>query len=452
MASVIGNAPSANALVQSFLDFLHKSPSPYHAVYQCRQMLMQAGFQRLDERQSWDTSVQPGGRYFFERNGATIVAFTLGKKYQPGQGCYMIGAHTDSPCLRVRPKPNKMREGYNMLGVSVYGGGIWHTWFDRDLGAAGKVIVRDSKTQKLSEHLVQIPTPVLRVPSLALHLDRSVNEDFKFNAENQLLPVLGLSSKSGSTSLHDLLYQALSVSPSSTTIVDSDLCLYDIQPPSLGGANQEFIFSARLDNLFMSWCALQALLQCEPNYDNGAKMIVLFDHEEVGSQSTHGADSDLLSCTLARLQLGNVHTLPMAVRASFMVSADVAHAVHPNYADRHEELHKPMINQGMVIKTNFQQRYATSCTTSALLKQCFKMVSPNDLVEFVVRNDTVCGTTIGPIIASRTGVRVVDVGLPVLSMHSIREMGGVHDIGNGIQVFCAFFNHFYEVDSQTAYL
>jgi aspartyl aminopeptidase len=503
MSTLINNAAQANNTVQSFLDFLKKSTSQYHAVYQCQQLLMQAGFQRLDERVSWESILKPGGKYFFQRAGATIVAFTLGRKYAPGQGLYIIGAHTDSPCLRIRPNPHRAKEGYNMIGVSLYGGGIWHTWFDRDLGVAGKIVMRNAHTQTLEEQLIQISTPILRIPSLAIHLDRDVNEQFKLHTENHLIPVLGLqpsqamgssfstgvmelpsfsvasvtvsSSTStttfantmpsnfeqreepaqyndASTPLFNLLYQAAGIPPntsSSYSILGMDLSLYDLQPPSIGGANQEFIFSGKLDNLFMSWCALQALLQADTTYSEGAKVIALFDHEEVGSESNQGAGSDLLPSLLERLQLGNPSSLPISVGSSFIASADVAHAVHPNYADRHEDQHKPKINHGMVIKTNFQQRYATSAISTALFKQCVKLVTPSDIQEFVVRSDIRCGSTIGPILSSKTGIRTVDIGLPILSMHSIREMGGVHDLSHGIQVLRSFLDNFHTVDTQT---
>lgn len=433
------------SISQSFLEFLQKSPSPYHAVNQCQHILSQSGFQQLNEKRSWDDILNPGGRYYFNRNGSTIVAFTLGRKYQPGQGFYMIGAHTDSPCMRIKPNPDRTREGYGIVGVSTYGGGIWHTWFDRDLGIAGKIVTRDNATCMLSELLVNIDIPILKIPSLAIHLDRSVNEELKFNKETQFVPVLCLENHEKSTKLSDIILQSTGASFDSD-IIATDLCLYDLQPPTLGGANQEFIFSARLDNLFMSYCALQALIQSE-SFDEGIKLIALFDNEEVGSQSAQGADSNLLESTIKRLLLGKMELYEVAIQHSFLVSADVAHAVHPNYSERHEDLHKPKINQGIVIKTNCDQRYATTCISSALFKQCCDKIS--NVQEFVIRNDMRCGSTIGPILASQIGIRVVDVGLPILSMHSIREMGGIRDLAHGIASLRAFFDKFYSIDKIT---
>lgn len=354
------------------------------------------------------------------------------------------------------------------MGVGLYGGGLWyvlcrlmqkpinskcrHTWFDRDLGVAGKVVVQDSKGAAISEHLVNIGTPLLRVPSLALHLDRTINEGFKFNVEGQLLPILCLHSQSSDTpsdashhsqQLLDALSQSAGFS-NDVKITDMDLCLYDIQPPSVGGVNGEFVFGARLDNLLMSYCAIHALVASCGQHEEGVQMVALFDNEEVGSQSMQGADSNLLASTMKRI-LQNPSLFDVAIHHSFLVSADVAHAVHPNYSDKHEELHRPKINQGMVIKTNFNQRYATSAHSSALFKQCAQRAGQN-IQEFVVRNDAVCGSTIGPILASRTGIRVVDIGLPVLSMHSIREMGGVSDVVSGIAVLKAFFEHFSSIN------
>ncbi|KAF7728929.1 hypothetical protein EC973_005324 [Apophysomyces ossiformis] len=456
--------------VEEFLDFLDRSPSPFHVVHEAAEQLERAGFQRLSERSDWDLKKQ--GRYYFTRNGSSIVAFAVGGRYQTGNGFSIVGAHTDSPCLKVKPVSKKENGGYLEVGVQLYGGGIWHTWFDRDLSVAGRVMVRQSDGS-FKHTLVRVNKPILRVPTLAIHLDGSVNQAFSFNNETHLIPVLATSVKSALNerkgdneilkhhpALINLLAQELHIQPQQ--IHDFELCLYDTQPATIGGAYDEFVFSARLDNLGMSFCALKALINSSKDLadEPHIRLISLFDNEEIGSTSAQGANSNLLPATLQRLSQTNIGkaakeatssdaptscfgfldrsatitcAFEQAMHKSMLVSADMAHAVHPNYIEKYEENHRPAMHKGTVIKINANQRYATTAPTSLIIREIARL-RDIPVQEFVVRNDSPCGSTIGPMLSAKLGLRTIDVGNPQLSMHSIREIGGVDDVRNGIRL------------------
>ncbi|OLY85790.1 Aspartyl aminopeptidase [Smittium mucronatum] len=456
---------------EKFVEFVNDSPSPFHAVHNVKKTLLKNGFKELSEKNSWDDSLKPNGRYYFTRNGSTIVAFAIGGKYQPGNGINLIGAHTDSPVLKVRLKPVSLKKGsgYLKVGVQTYGGGLWHTWFDRDLSVAGVVMVESEG--RFTQTLVRIDEPILRIPNLAIHLDRNINDGFKFNNETQLVPILATvekaisetedvkvgeeASSDASLNHHPILLRkiAKTLKIQVSQIRDFELCLYDTQPSTIGGICKEFIFSPRLDNLNSSYCAIEALVRSTKSSDSLSSedriwMAALFDNEEIGSRSAYGADSSLLDNTIRRLQSNGSHTsFEQTVANSFLVSADMAHAIHPNYPEKHEEDHAPAINKGMVIKINANQRYATTSVTSTM----FKTIAKNHglpIQVFVVRNDVPCGSTIGPLISSNLGIRTIDVGNPMLSMHSIRETMGTDDVSSAINIFKAFYTDFSELDSK----
>ncbi|KAI9283184.1 peptidase M18 [Sporodiniella umbellata] len=447
-----------------FIEFLNSSPSPFHAVHEASVRLEKAGFEKISEKQNWH--LKKKGKYYFTRNGSSIVAFVVGGEYQVEKGGFtIVGAHTDSPCLKVKPVSKKEQQGYLEVGVQLYGGGIWHTWFDRDLGIAGRVMVKEHDG-KFQNTLVHIKKPILRVPTLAIHLDGSVNESFSFNKENHLLPILATTAKSalnelkGSNTEPDKHHPALmnilaeSMEINVNQIHDFELCLYDTQPASLGGAFDEFIYSARLDNLGMSYCSLMALIESKNiNEEKNIRLISLFDNEEIGSTSAHGANSNLLPSTMERIVASmksstNVKVLfEQAIHRSMLVSADMAHAVHPNYAEKHEENHRPRMHKGTVIKVNANQRYATTAPTSLILREIARQ-KDIPIQEFVVRNDSPCGSTIGPMLSAKLGLRTIDVGNPQLSMHSIRETGGVDDVKHGIHLLKAFFELFPQMDDK----
>lgn len=444
-------------------------------------LLTKAGFTEISERTNWSENgvLQRGQKYFLTRNGSSIIAFGVGGKWQPGNGISIVGAHTDSPCLRVKPvsKKNTAKGGYIQVGVETYGGGLWHTWFDRDLSVAGRIIVKDGA--RFVPKLVNIKKPLLRIPTLAIHLNRGSADKFEFNKETQLLPIAGLVEKAlnkksdaadtsaektenvdeaefdafapvakrHEKSIIDLIAEDANVR--AEDIEDFELMLYDTQASVLGGLNDEFIFSPRQDNLNSSFATITGLIESVENLadDEGIRLAALFDHEEIGSASAQGADSNLLLAVLTRL----AHTVfpgaekePTASSAfetfskSFLISADMAHAIHPNYESKHEANHAPAINAGPVIKINANQRYATNSVGMVLIK-AVATAARVPLQLFVVRNDSACGSTIGPILASKLGIRTLDIGSPQLSMHSIRETAGSDDVGYSVQLYKEFY-------------
>ncbi|XP_073031445.1 probable aspartyl aminopeptidase isoform X1 [Primulina eburnea] len=461
----------SQSIIGDLLDYLNESWTQFHATAEARRQLVAAGFCPLDENEEWE--LKPGGRYFFTRNMSSLVAFAIGKKFSVGNGFHVIAAHTDSPCLKLKPKSASSKSGYLMVNVQTYGGGLWHTWFDRDLSLAGRVIVRDHDGS-FSHKLVKIKRPLLRVPTLAIHLNRDVNTDgFKPNLETHLIPLLATETDNPSPDLnkkssalpsedahHQVLMQILSdeLGCHVRDIASIELNICDTQPSCLGGANNEFIFSGRLDNLASSFCALRALVDtCASPEDleneHKIRMVALFDNEEVGSDSYQGAGAPTMfeamkriSANLGQQTVGEC-SFARAIRNSFLVSADMAHGVHPNFVDKHEENHRPVLQKGLVIKHNANQRYATSGVTGFLFREVAK-IHNLPVQEFVVRNDMGCGSTIGPILASGVGIRTVDCGIAQLSMHSVREICGKEDVDIAYRHFKAFYRTFSSIDKK----
>jgi len=434
------------------INFLNSSRDPFHAVDSIKTKLVKAGFCELKEKDCWVNSIIPGGKYLFTRNQSSIVAFAVGKNWAKGHGFSMIGAHTDSPCLKVKPKSHNQSCGYNQIGVEKYGGGLWFTWFDRDLTVGGRVIV--STESGFESKLVYINRPILRIPSLAIHIDRSANEKFEFNHETSLLPVIEQEVKtvfetkkgdSHNNALMELLGSTLGIPPSKIHSFELSLC--DTQDAVIGGLNNEYIFSGRLDNLCSSYCATMALIESSTaqslETEENVRVIALFDHEEVGSTSAFGASSTLTIDAMTRIAtaLNSESEMLTSKTNSFFISADMAHAVHPNYSAKHEANHRPEMNKGPVIKNNANQRYASTGPTSLVIEALAKAHNI-PIQSFCVRNDVACGSTIGPIVSSAIGVRTVDIGNPQLSMHSIREMCGVDDATHCINLFKAYFEEF----------
>lgn len=447
-----------------FLTFINASPTPFHAVHNAGIRLEAAGFRKIREVDEWEKTLQPNGKYYFTRNQTCLVAFTVPSNWKKGQatGISIVATHVDSPNLRVRPVSKISNLGYLQVGVETYGGGIWHSWFDRDLSLAGRVIVTQQDGSFHSK-LVKIDRPLLRIPTLAIHLDRNVNDSFKFNQETEFTPIFGLiKDKLNKIEVQDtsasriegnhhpallaLLADELAVAPEE--IHDFELHLYDTQPSVLGGFGNEFIFSPRLDNMFSSYCAVEAMaIHGEsPSFDTSRgniNCIALFNHEEIGSVSTTGAESSLIPSLLQRLS-PTPGLYSQSLARSFLVSADMGHAVHPNYSSKHQDNHIPIINGGMVIKTNAKQRYASDAVSTFLFKKLVERKG-GKVQEFEVRNDMPCGSTVGPML-SKIGLRTVDVGNAMLSMHSIRETAGSYDIQCAIDAFSSLFEGFAELD------
>ncbi len=411
-------------LTQDLLAAIDASPTPFHAVRDASARLEAAGFTRLREEDRWELT--PGARRYVTRNGSTLIAFVVGDEAPGDAGFVMAGGHTDSPNLRLKPHAPYAKEGYRQLGVELYGGVLLATWLDRDLSLAGRVLIEGEAEPRL----LRVDRPLCRIPNIAIHLNREVNsKGLKLNEQQHLPPVIGLEGDAGDERwLHRFLGQELSVEPDA--IRSFDLMLFDVVPSVASGLDDEFIHAPRLDNLASCHAALTALLRSvEAGATAATRAVALYDNEEVGSRSAEGADSPFLQAILERITLARGGTLEDGYRArarSLFVSADMAHAVHPNYSDRHEPRHMPRLNQGPVIKINTNLRYATNATTAEAFARAARAADV-PYQTFVNRTDLACGSTIGPITAARLGIPTVDVGNPMLSMHSIREMAGSRD-------------------------
>lgn len=419
------------------LQFLHASPTPFHAVSVMAGMLEEGGFVHLDEADSWE--LKPGQRYFVTRNDSSLVAFKTGTGSLPDSGIRMAGTHTDSPCLKVKPQPEISKHGYVQLGVEVYGGALLNPWFDRDLSLAGRV---DYMTDEggLESALIDLVDPVAFIPSLAIHLNREANSGRAINAQKQLPPILLQTGKDETFSFDDYLQSHLnahSEQASVAKVLSHELFLYDCQAPSLVGLNKQFIASARLDNLLSCFIACRSMLDSN---DDHASVLVCNDHEEVGSASTSGAQGPFLKAVLDRLLAGEgVDGLERCIHRSLLLSVDNAHGVHPNFSEMHDDKHQPLLNDGPVIKINANQRYASNSQTVAQFKAICETVGVK-CQTFVTRSDLGCGSTIGPITASEIGVPTVDIGLATFGMHSIRELGGADDPQFLHDAITAFYN------------
>lgn len=420
-------------LNQGLIDFLKASPTPFHATDSLAMRLEAAGYKHLDEREPW--VAEPGGRYYVTRNDSSIVAVKLGRRLPVEGGMRLIGAHTDSPCLRVKPQPELQRQGFWQLGVEVYGGALLAPWFDRDLSLAGRVTFRHAG--KVESQLIDFKNPIAIIPNLAIHLNREANQGWAINAQTELPPILAQVVGDEGADFRDLLADQLTLEHglSADTVLDYELSFYDTQSAAVIGLNGDFIAGARLDNLLSCYAGLQALLAAE---GDETCVLVCTDHEEVGSCSACGADGPMLEQVLRRL-LPEGDAFTRIIQKSLLVSADNAHGVHPNYADKHDGNHGPKLNAGPVIKVNSNQRYATSSETAGFFRHlCLENEVP--VQSFVVRSDMACGSTIGPITASQLGVRTVDIGLPTFAMHSIRELAGSHDLAHLVKVLTAFYS------------
>lgn len=399
--------------IDDLRSFLDASPSPFHAVHTAAERLVAAGFIEIADTDDW-TELPVDG--FVVRDGG-LIAWRTPADVDVDSPFRLVGAHTDSPCLRVKPRPDTGAAGWKQLNVEVYGGILNNSWLDRDLGVAGRLTLLDG-----THVLVNVNRPIARVPQLAVHLDRGVNDSLKLDPQLHLQPVWGVGQRAAGEFARWIAEQAGCELPAFW-----ELSLYDVQPAAVIGADGSLLASGRLDNLLSCWAALDALIGCEPT--GATAMIALNDHEEVGSSSTTGAGGPLLERVLERHVLargGERDDLHRSLAGSFCVSADNAHAVHPNYTDRHDPDHGPIVNAGPAIKINSNQRYATSSGTAAVFRRACETAGVPHQV-FVSRNNMPCGSTIGPITATRLGIDTVDVGVPQLSMHSARELCGTED-------------------------
>ncbi|MDA9368040.1 M18 family aminopeptidase [Flavobacteriaceae bacterium] len=421
-------------MLDDLLKFIAEATTPFHAVSAMTSRLQTAGFQHWDGLSSGD--FQPGEGYFVTRNDSAVIAFRVGN--QPlSEGARLVGAHTDSPNLSVKPNPLKLRHGVAQLAVDVYGGALLNPWFDRDLSLAGRVSFLTSDGQLQSE-LIDFKRPIAVIPSLAIHLDREANSQRSINPQRDILPLLMGVDDDTTLDFNGLLSAELCTqypAYENIKVLDFELSFYDTQAPALTGFNRDFIAAARLDNLLSCHVGLSALIEATSTQWS---FLICTDHEEVGSASVAGAQGPMLTDVLTALSLDD--NAERAARSrSWMMSVDNAHAVHPNFSDKHDDNHGPLLNRGPVIKINRNQRYATSGEGAALTRVLADRAGV-PIQSFVVRTDLGCGSTIGPITAAETGIPTIDLGVPTLAMHSIRELAGAKDPEFLKQLLVAFYN------------
>lgn len=430
------NKPPHIQFNKSLCDFINKSPTPFHAVATMSDHLEQHNYKRLNEVDAWGQLA--AGRYYVTRNESSIIAFNFPEADLAEIGFRMVGTHTDSPCLQVKPQPEKVAHSLWQLGVEVYGGALLNPWFDRDLSMAGRVSYVDSK-QQINHTLIDFKKAIATIPSLAIHLDRDANKERTVNPQLHLPPIVLQVAQDETKDFRELLLQQLKQQYPERDIakvLDYEISLYDTQPAAVIGLNDDFISGARLDNLLSCYVGLNALIHDD---EHVANLLICTDHEEVGSMSTSGAQGSLLESVLMRL-CPDIEQHHRMLQRSIMISADNAHAIHPNFSDKHDAEHGPKLNHGPVIKTNANQRYATNSETSAFFRQLCEQIDV-PVQDFVVRSDMACGSTIGPLTASALGVKTLDIGVPTFAMHSIRELAGSRDAYMMNKVLTRFFSN-----------
>lgn len=418
-------------------EYLNGAVTPYHAVELGAAMLGEAGFreQKLEE----PFLPEKGKRYFIPVYGTGLIAYSVGEEFSPEDGICIAAAHTDAPCLRVKPKAELLSGEYKRLDIEVYGGAILNTWFDRPLSLAGRVVLRGEDAFSPRLRSVDFKRPLLTVPNLAIHMNREVNKGVEYKPQRDLLPLLGMlgEEEPKETYVRDLLAKELQVAPDE--ILDYDLTVYCREPACLLGEKEEFISAPRLDNQLSCYALLQAL--CSATHKKGIRMAVLYDHEEVGSRSKQGADSALTGMVLERIYAGfgvEKERLQAALAKSILLSVDGAHALHPNRQDAYDPVNRATMNKGIALKINSSQRYAYDAETVAIVQMlCEEAGVPYQKV--ANHADMAGGSTLGPIISSWVPVRTADMGVPLLAMHSARELAGKADV----EYLIGFLTRFY---------
>jgi aspartyl aminopeptidase len=422
------------SFIPDLFSFIEQSPTPFHASALMRRKLIGNQFSELAEGKQWH--LEKGKRYFVRRNGA-VIAFCLSTTSKPSTGFRMIGAHTDSPALQLKPNTRENQDPYLVAGVEKYGGVILHTWFDRELSLAGRVSCVSSLGDTLSL-LIDFKKPVAFIPSLAIHLDRTVNDGHALNVQNELSPILAQTDRENHADLNSMIQDQLYFEYpefKGASILGFDLFCYDPGKPSFFGLNDDFIAASRLDNLLSCHIGLEALCQADAHTNS---MLICTNHEEIGSTSNSGALGNFPDVILSRI-LGTAEEKAVCLHNSFLLSLDNAHATHPNYKEKSDGDHQILLNHGPVIKLNASQRYATNANTGAV----FRILASESEVktqDFVMRSDMVCGSTIGPLSSAKLGIDTVDIGIPTWGMHSIREVTGASDPALLHRVVCHYLN------------
>ena len=462
---------SPDKYTKPYLEFMTENPTIFHAVHTLTKQLSDAGYEYLSERTIW--SLKPGGKYYTTRNSSSFIAFAVGKEYKPGNGVGIVAGHIDALTVKLRPIPKlPTKAGFVQLGVAPYAGGMNTTWWDRDLGIGGRVLVK-TKKGSVEERLVKLDWPIARIPTLAPHFGPAAYGPF--NKETQMMPIIGLDNsditEATTTSsipagtfaatqperLVKTISKALDIDNYSS-IVNWELELYDIQPAQLGGIDKEFIFAGRIDDKLCCFAAIEGLLASSDDSSPGIiKMVGCFDDEEIGSYLRQGAKSNFMLGTIERICEGTSkdhigpNLISQVLANSFLVSSDVIHAVNPNFLGSYLENHSPRLNVGVAISADVNGHMTTDSVSAALLTRIAEKCG-STLQVFQIRNDlgTGGGGTIGPMTSSKLGCRAIDCGIPQLSMHSIRATTGSLDPGLGVQLYKGFFDYYEEVDKEFA--
>ena len=426
-------------LANELIDFLYNSPTAYHAASSVKEILEKEVFEELFESDSW--KVKKGGKYYLKKNDSAVIAFTVGNGEIEKDGFRLIGAHTDAPGFKIKPNAEMVGENhYLKLNTEVYGGPILYTWFDRPLGIAGRVIVKGKSALKPEVKLVNINKPVLVIPSLAIHMNRSVNEGYEFNKQKDTLPLAGFVNES--LEKEDLLLNLITeeLGVNKEDILDFDLFLYEFEKGCIMGVNEEFISAGKLDDQWMVFAGIKALINSSDI--DATKVMICIDNEEIGSLTAQGANSNLIRRTLERIAIAldkNTEEFFRALSNSIMISADLAHAVHPNLPEKHDPTNRPVLGNGPVLKIAASGSYSTEGVAAGIFEAVCKEANV-PMQKFVNRSDVKGGTTIGPMSAADLCIPVVDMGAPILGMHSVRELATVKDNFYSVEAFTKFFS------------
>ncbi|KAJ5176785.1 Vacuolar aminopeptidase 1 [Penicillium canariense] len=457
-----------------YCDFMTSNPTIFHAVKSFSQDLEKHGYKQLSERAVWTSELKRGGKFYVTRNGSSLIAFNIGKEYKSGQGMAIVAGHVDALTAKLKPVSKlPTKAGFLQLAVAPYAGALGPTWWDRDLGIGGRVIVRDSESGKVEPRLVKLDWPIARIPTLAPHFGVSVNGPF--NQETQMVPIIGVDNSdlfgksTGESSdiqpgtfaatqpekLVKIISKELGVTDYSN-IIDWELELFDTQPAQLGGLEKDLIFAGRIDDKLCCYAAHEALLASSDDTSPGiVKMVGMFDDEEIGSLLRQGARSNLMSSVMERIAEAfadgpyGPNLLSQTVANSFLVSSDVIHAVNPNFLNVYLENHSPRLNIGVTVSADSNGHMTTDSVSSSILKRIAARCG-STLQVFQIRNDMRSGGTIGPVTSAQIGMRAIDCGIPQLSMHSIRATTGSLDPGLGVKLFKGVFDYFEEVDKEFA--
>ena len=415
------------SFAREVIEFIDESPSTYHVVKNCSDILDENGFERIMPREKWE--IKKGGKYFLKKSSSTIIAFTVGEDFDVKNGFKIFGAHTDSPCFRIKPNPEIITENVVRLNTEVYGGPILSTWFDRPLSIAGRVIVKGKNSFFPRTVKIKIDEPLLTIPNLAIHQNREVNNGVKIDKQNDVLPMISLINKNFEREgyLERIILEKTGIKKED--IIDFDLYLYATEKGCLLGANEEFMSSPKIDNLASVYTGLIGLLEAEENQDR-INIFVAFDNEEIGSATKQGADSNYLLNTLERISLAlglSRGDFLQMLESSYILSADAAHAAHPAHLGKTDPTNRGRINEGISIKISAKQKYTSDGYSIAVIKQLIEGTEIQ-IQPFVNESNELGGSTIGPISSTHLDIDGVDLGVPMFAMHSVRELCGIFDV------------------------